>query len=328
MKRLVTPAQHGYTLLELLLYITILGALLGALTMFFGTITDARVKNQSVAEVEQQGMAIMDAITQTVRTATAITSPATGASGSSLTLAMPTSSVNPTIFDGTATNMGYAVDGTQTDTSNSNVINATKFTATADGTISTLYAMVGPTTGASPNNLAQMALYSGASSPTTLLASSTSQPLVSNNWNTFPIPTTRVTSGTTYWIAYNTNGTASTQNDLRTHTGTTGQSRFVAQTFGTWPGSWTGTAQNLEYSMYAPIETGTASMLRIKEGASSAITLSSSDVQVTALSFKNLTRAGTTGLVEVSFTVSRYNPGGRPEYDFRKEFSTTVEVGW
>src|SRR5882672_5107308 len=87
--------QKGYTLLELLLYTAIIGVLLTAVTAFFGTTVDARVKNQTIIEVNDQGTALMDAITQTVHNATSITTPATGTTAPGLTLVVPTGSLSP-----------------------------------------------------------------------------------------------------------------------------------------------------------------------------------------------------------------------------------------
>lgn len=92
-------SQYGYTLIELLLYISIVGVLLGTVSLFFGTSTEARVKNQSIAEVDQQGELAMEYILQTIRNADSITTPATGVTGNSLTLVVPTGSLSPTIFD-------------------------------------------------------------------------------------------------------------------------------------------------------------------------------------------------------------------------------------
>lgn len=160
----------GYTLIELLLYISLAGILLVSLTMFFGMSVDARIKTQSVTEVNQQGALAMDYIQQTVRNATSISAPAAAASGSSLTVVVPTGSLSPTIF-------------------------------------------------------------------------------------------------------------------------------------------------NLS-----------GSILQVKEGSAAAISLTNDDVQVTNLTFTNLTRSGTDGVVRISFTVSRTNPGGRNEYDFSKTFTTTVAI--
>lgn len=97
MKRI--SRQSGYTLIELLLYIAMVGVLLAAITAFFGITTDARIKNQSMMEVNEQGAFALDIITQTVRNGTSISSPTAGANGAQLTLVVPTSSLSPTVFD-------------------------------------------------------------------------------------------------------------------------------------------------------------------------------------------------------------------------------------
>jgi hypothetical protein len=319
--------QKGYTLIELLLYVAIIGGLLISVTMFYGVTLNARVKSQSISEVEQQGALALDYITQTIRNATSITAPAAGATGSSLTLVVPTGVLSPTTFNTPGTVLGYNVDGGTTDSSNSNVINATKFTATASGTIDTLYAYVGATIGANPNNKGQMAIYSGAT-PSTLLASSASVDLTASSVNAFPISSVSVTNGQTYWLAYNTNGTNGTQNNLRYHIGAAGQSLFTSVSFGTWPGSWSGSTSNFEFSMYALIGGGGTSSLQITEGAASAIPLTNSKVEVTNLTFKNLSRSGTPGIVQVSVTLARINDSNRNEYDYEKTFVTSAALRW
>src|SRR5690349_17675921 len=90
--------QKGYTLIELLLYITVTAVLLGALTLFFAMATNARVKNQTVLEVERQGQQVIETVTQSIRSADAITAPVLGASGSSLTLTTTSTGSSPTVF--------------------------------------------------------------------------------------------------------------------------------------------------------------------------------------------------------------------------------------
>lgn len=334
----VRYAQHnsepGFTLIELLLYVSIVGVLLISISTFFATVSDARIKNQSISEVNQQGVAALEQITQTIRNADTVTLPAAGTSGATLNLTVPTAGRSPTIFDlsGTSTIMGYNADGGSTDTSNSNFINATKFTAGATGTVSTLYAMVGPTIGTSPNNKAQMAIYSGTSAaPTTLLASSSEVALTANSWVAFGIPSVNITSGQVYWIGYNTNGTTTTQNGMRYHTGASNQSVYVSRTYGTWPSTWPGgTNSNFEFSVYAPIVTaaGGAVALQVKEGTGSTVPLTNNKVTVSGLTFKNLTRPGTPGVVQVSFTISRLNTSGKDEYNYQKTFTGTAAIAW
>jgi type II secretory pathway pseudopilin PulG len=332
-QRKIRYRQAGYTLIELLLYVVLVGALLTSVTYFFGTVVDARVKNQTILEVNDQGMAIMDSMTQTIRNATSVTSPTIGTSAASLTLAVPTGVLSPTVFSstgGASTILGYNTAGTSTDTSDSNSMNATKFTASATGTVSTLNAFIGATIAASPNNQGQMAIYSGATAPTTLLASSASVTLTANAWNTFAISPVSVTSGQVYWLAYNTNGLVAADNDLKFHTGTTNQSTFHTQTFGTWPAPWpASSSQTTEASMYGTIVSGgSAGAMQIQEGAGAVVPLTNDKVQVSGLTFKNLSRAATPGSVQISFTLSRVNPSGKNEYDYQKTFTATAELAW
>jgi len=324
--------QSGYTLLELLLYIAMLGILLIPLSFFFIANVTARVKNQSIIEVNEQGQAVMDYMTQTIRNATSITTPTAASNSPSLTLVVPTGSLSPTVFDISGSIIGYNGAGTNTDGSDSNAMQATKFTASATGTIKTLYALVGAVVAASPNNLGQMAIYNGTSSaPTSLIASSPSSTLLPNSWIAFNLSSpVSVTSGQIYWLVYNTNGIASTDNNIQYHAGTTGQSNDTPSvTFGNWPAWTVNNGSPDEFCMYAPIMvSGTPSNARVKEGAGSAVALSNNNVDVNGINFKNLTRAGTNGLVQITFTVSRINPNNRNEYDYSKTFTTTAEIGW
>lgn len=164
--------QSGYTLIELLLYIAIISTLLVGITAFFGLSAEARIKDQSVTEVNQQGTAAMEYITQAVRNATSVSSPTAGGNDSSLILVVPTGSLSPTIFS--------------------------------------------------------------------------------------------------------LNGT----------------------------------------------------VLQVQEASTAAVALTSAKVQVSGLVFKNLTRSGTNGAIQITFTVSRTSTSGRPEFDYQKTFTTTAEVQW
>ena len=97
MKKLFS--KQGLTLIELLLYVSITSIMLLITSLFLLTLLQSRIKNQTIAEVEQQGLQVMQIITQTARNAEAITSPAIGASSSSLTLDVVTGGSDPTIFD-------------------------------------------------------------------------------------------------------------------------------------------------------------------------------------------------------------------------------------
>lgn len=92
-------ATKGFTLIEILLYISISAVILLSISVFFSMLLQSRIKNQTIAEVEQQGLAVMQLITQTARNAEAITLPTQGASASSLTLDVVEVANDPIIFD-------------------------------------------------------------------------------------------------------------------------------------------------------------------------------------------------------------------------------------
>ena len=91
--------SKGFTLIELLLYVSLSAILLLIISVFLSFLLQSRIKNQSIAEVEQQGLQIMQLTTQTVRNAETIASPVAGTSASSLTLDVVTVAKDPTIFD-------------------------------------------------------------------------------------------------------------------------------------------------------------------------------------------------------------------------------------
>jgi type II secretory pathway pseudopilin PulG len=91
--------QTGFTLIELLLYIAIAPAIILAGTLFLSVTLNARVKNQAVNEVEQQGSLILQQLAQAIRSSEAINAPAAGSSAASLSLDALGSSNDPTLFN-------------------------------------------------------------------------------------------------------------------------------------------------------------------------------------------------------------------------------------
>jgi type II secretory pathway pseudopilin PulG len=89
----------GFTLIELLLYVGVVATLLLGVTMFLFMMLSARIKNQTLAEVHQQGAALMRIMTQSVRSAASVTTPGTGATTSTLSLVTYSAPQNPTVFD-------------------------------------------------------------------------------------------------------------------------------------------------------------------------------------------------------------------------------------
>ncbi len=91
--------NKGFTLIELLLYIGIAATIAFIVSLTLSFLYQSRLKNQTIAEVEQNGAQVMEIITQTIRNADNITSPAQGATAGVLNLNVIDALKNPTIFD-------------------------------------------------------------------------------------------------------------------------------------------------------------------------------------------------------------------------------------
>ena len=90
--------QKGFTMVEILIYIGVAIIVLGAIAGVVAMLIQSKDKSQAIAEVEQQGVQIMNTITQSIRNAEAINSPGTGASASSLSLDVVNVGDDPTVF--------------------------------------------------------------------------------------------------------------------------------------------------------------------------------------------------------------------------------------
>jgi len=94
-----SQSERGFTLVELLLYLGLSSVLIIAISIFLSMLLQARIKNQAIGEVEQQGLQVMQIMTQTIRNASSTNSPTQGASTSSLSLNTTVPANNPTVFD-------------------------------------------------------------------------------------------------------------------------------------------------------------------------------------------------------------------------------------
>lgn len=89
----------GTSFVELIIYIAIMAIMLATITSFILANKKMGDRHKAMTEVELQGTEIMRVITQSIRNAQSVNSPAVGASGSSLSLAISTLAKNPTVFD-------------------------------------------------------------------------------------------------------------------------------------------------------------------------------------------------------------------------------------
>jgi len=97
MKNLQT--NKGFTLIEIMLSLTMMVTLLGTTAALTSLMLSARVKQESITEVERQGAYAMSLITQALRNAESVTSPTPGSSANTLVLATNNPSTNPTTID-------------------------------------------------------------------------------------------------------------------------------------------------------------------------------------------------------------------------------------
>lgn len=151
-----------------------------------------------------------------------------------------------------STRLGATTAGSQTDSSNSNAINATRVTTAEGGKVVSLSANVGAVDPSVSQRSFQMAIYAANGLvPGALVASSPTGTLVANSWNTVPISAT-LAPNTSYFLAYNTNGASANVNNLRFSNGGPSGWRTAGQTYGAWPASFGGfTAQAVTFSVHA-----------------------------------------------------------------------------
>lgn len=136
---------------------------------------------------------------------------------------------------------GQTTAGSNTDTSDSNNLNGSRYVSGSVGGTATMCSIfMGATLSSAPNNKGECLIYSDASGlPGTLITHSAQQTLVASARNDFPVSFT-VAPNTAYWLMYNTNGLTSAANDLKYSTGgATGQFRWMNTPFGSYPAKFT-----------------------------------------------------------------------------------------
>lgn len=113
--------QAGFTLIEVVLYIGLSAILLSSLGVLVNVSYQIRARQQVISEVEQQGTAAIQIISQIIRNASSITSPAAGTSATSITLEVPGVIKTPTVFSLSETALQITESTTSTSLTNSRV---------------------------------------------------------------------------------------------------------------------------------------------------------------------------------------------------------------
>jgi len=244
-----------------------------------GTCGTSRVSISPTAATVTSGSTQQFSATVTGSTNTAVTWSATAGSVSSSGLfTAPTVSTNTTVTV-TATSQaltsqsasatvtvtpsappntfGYAVQGANVGTTMSNSVLATRYQMVGqNGTVTSMSAFIASPVSASPNNQFQVAIYADNSgTPGALIASSVSQVIVPDAWNTVSI-SAPVTANAYYWLAYNTNGLAANTNNLRYDSGGATSTWITSEAFGIWPAAYgpIGGTSSTSVSMYATFQ--------------------------------------------------------------------------
>jgi hypothetical protein len=221
--------------------------------------------------------------------------------GTSLFQLVDDSTVNLGVNPSNAYSFGYNSIGSNGQDSGYNaIITGQKFTASSTTTLHSISVYVGPTVEATKNSY-QVALYSDSSgSPSSQIASSAVGTLTANSWNTMAI-TASVTSGTTYWLVYDTNVDAGqgTANGMDYTSSSSGNTHFYAGwTFGT---TGAGTTNGLPSTISSStIVNSLAESIYASASAGPAITINNSGTITTQTTFQNTTNTTTALVVQNS----------------------------
>ena len=108
---LKNTTQKGLTLIETLVYVAIFSMFVVTLSSFSDQINSARLRNQTILEINYQGTRIIQDINSTIRNAVSINDPVITNSGATLSLETLDPSTNPTVFS-VATGTVYIQEGT------------------------------------------------------------------------------------------------------------------------------------------------------------------------------------------------------------------------
>ena len=164
-----------------------------------------------------------------------------------------TFAATPTSSPTSPTTLGLTDIGNALDNSDSHYLNGSKVTVGATSIdVNALSVYVG-TVDAAPNNQYQVAIYTDQNgAPGTLVASSTADTLTPNAWNTRPL-VAALEANTNYWLIYNTNGRADSDNNMYYNPGSSGQGAYSSKPvpFGNQPTTF-GSAKitTAVYSLY------------------------------------------------------------------------------
>lgn len=92
-------SQKGFSLVEMILYVAISSVILLALSLFLTSLLSSRLKSQSISDVNDQGLQIMQMVTDSVKNARSVDFPSIGATSTSLSITVADPLLSPTVYD-------------------------------------------------------------------------------------------------------------------------------------------------------------------------------------------------------------------------------------
>lgn len=119
--------KRGFTLIEVLLYVSLSVLLLGALSATVILTLESRARAHVTNEVEQQASFIFNRIEQIAQDSSAITSPVAASTGSSLTISRDSPSDNPTTLSLSGTTLMITRGGNSSTALHNDQIEVTNF---------------------------------------------------------------------------------------------------------------------------------------------------------------------------------------------------------
>lgn len=97
--------KKGFTLVETLLYVSIISVMLLVFSIFLFLILQSMIKYQTISEVDQQGIQVVQMMTQLIRNAKKINIPVQGATGATLSVDTVDAGKTPTVFNSSGSNV-------------------------------------------------------------------------------------------------------------------------------------------------------------------------------------------------------------------------------
>lgn len=90
--------QKSFSLIEILLYISMVSIIILAISTLLAMILNARIKTETMLEVESQGQFLVETITKSINEAQSVNLPAAATTGDSLSLATNDVNTTPTVY--------------------------------------------------------------------------------------------------------------------------------------------------------------------------------------------------------------------------------------